>query len=79
MRRIEADEPGGSGWDHRAAFGRSGWREPFQKGKTVNDLNACDVVTALWMARRETRKNRLGDLLRWANEVRGTKHGIHRR
>lgn len=48
----------------RAAFGKEGW-----KVKARNGFTAANLVAALWVAQRESGKERLGDLIRWARRM----------
>ena len=48
----------------RVAFGKEGWR-----WKVRGRYTAAQVVAALWVAQRESGKERLGDLIRWAGRM----------
>ena len=48
----------------RVAFGKEGWR-----WKVRGRYTAAQVVAALWVAQRESGKERLGELIRWAGRM----------
>ena len=48
----------------RAVFGKESW-----KMKARNGFAAATLVAALWVAQRESGKERLGDLIRWAGRM----------
>ena len=45
----------------RTVFGSESWRVRMR-----NTVKAAEIVAALWVAREETGKERIGDLIRWA-------------
>ena len=49
----------------RTAFGSGQWQRRARKAFRVTDL-----VAALWVARRECGSEKLGDAVRWANQMR---------
>lgn len=57
----------------RTAFGEREWQR-----RVTRTIAATNLVAALWVARRETGKERLGDIIRWAREMEG-RHDLHRR
>jgi len=48
----------------RVAFGKEGWR-----WKVRRSFTAAQVVAALWVAQRESGKEKLGELIRWAGRM----------
>lgn len=48
----------------RTAFGKEGWL-----WKARNRYTAAQVVAALWVAQRESGKERLGELICWAGRM----------
>ena len=48
----------------RVAFGKAGWR-----WKVRGSFTAAQVVAALWVAQRESGKEKLGELIRWARRM----------
>ncbi len=57
----------------RTAFGDRPWQKRARDG-----FRARDVVSALWVARRECGSEKLRDILRWARQMEG-KSDLHRR
>lgn len=49
----------------RTAFVSEGWRVRMR-----NTFKATEIVAALWVAREETGKERLGDLIWWARRLK---------
>lgn len=50
----------------RTAFGQCGWQVHARSAFKVST-----VVSALWVARRECGSERMQDVIRWANQMRG--------